>query len=168
MDDPIQEGFGYEGKGIVLWLTTLADPSKPTVAELAAGVPISGGLYGPTGYALNPTRNRRPITRYASEQELSAAGTVKFELTLLYVYNRENPTEVEGILGTKGVAGYLVHALGYDAGHTFATGDKINDVVPIRTSASDDVPQTANTEAHKTTMPDIIGRVEQEVTVVAA
>lgn len=167
MDDPIQEGFGYEGKGIVLWLTTLADPSAPTVAELAAGVPISGGLYGPTGYALNATRNRRPITRYASDQELSAAGTVKFELTLLYVFNRETPTVVEGILGVKGVAGYIVHALGYEAGHTFAADDKIDEVVPIRTTDSDNVPQTANTEAHKTTMPEIIGRVEQEVTVVA-
>lgn len=168
MNDPIQEGFGYEGKGIVLWLTTLADPSKPKASELAAGIPISGGLYGHSGYALAPTRNRRPIQRYASDQELSAAGTVAFALTLLYVYNRETPTEVEGILGVEGVAGYIVHALGYPKGHTFEVGDKINDVVPVRTSASDDVPATGNTDAHKTTMPDIIGRVEQEVAVVAA
>ena len=163
----VQESFGYDGKGVVLHCATIADPSKPTVAELAAGTPITYGLYGPTGYALETTINERTSTRYTLEQELSSEGTKKYKLTLLYVYNRETPTEVETLLGTKGVAGYIVHALGYESGHVFKAGDKINDVVPIRTATSVDVPATANTDAHKQTMPSITGRVEQEVAVVA-
>lgn len=168
MSDPIQNGFSYEGKGVVLWLDTIAaEDGIPSVAEMAAGIPLSGGLFGHGGYALAPTRNRVTITRYASEQELSKSGTVAFDLTLLYVYDRETPTVTETKLGTPGVDGFLVHALGYPRGHVFAAGDKINDVVPIRTAASDDVPQTGNTEAHKTTKPDITGRVLQEVAVAA-
>lgn len=166
--EEVQESFGYDGMGVVIHCTTLADPSKPTVAEIAAGTRITYGLYGPTGYALETTINERTSTRYTLEQELSSEGTKKYKLTLLYVYNRETPTEVETILGTKGVAGYILHALGYESGHVFTAGDKINDVVPIRTATSVDVPATANTDAHKQTMPSITGRVEQEVAVVAA
>lgn len=166
--EEVQESFGYDGMGVVLHCTTIANPAAPTVAELAAGTPITYGLYGPTGYALETTINERTSTRYTLEQELSSEGTKKYKLTLLYVYNRETPTEVETILGTKGVSGYIVHALGYESGHVFAAGDKINDVVPIRTATSVDVPATANTDAHKQTMPSITGRVEQEVAVVAA
>lgn len=166
--EEVQESFGYDGMGVVLHCTTIANPAAPTAAELAAGTPITYGLYGPTGYALETTINERTSTRYTLEQELSSEGTKKYKLTLLYVYNRETPTEVETILGTKGVAGYIVHALGYESGHVFVAGDKINDVVPIRTATSVDVPATANTDAHKQTMPSITGRVEQEVAVVAA
>ena len=166
--EEVQESFGYDGMGVVIHCTTLADPSKPTVAEIAAGTRITYGLYGPTGYALETTINERTSTRYTLEQELSSEGTKKYKLTLLYVYNRENPTEVETILGVKGVAGYILHALGYESGHVFTAGDKLNDVVPIRTATSVDVPATANTDAHKQTMPSITGRVEQEVAVVAA
>ncbi len=165
--EEVQESFGYDGMGVVIHCTTLADPSKPTVAEIAAGTRITYGLYGPTGYALETTINERTSTRYTLEQELSSEGTKKYKLTLLYVYNRENPTEVETILGVKGVAGYILHALGYESGHVFTAGDKLNDVVPIRTATSVDVPATANTDAHKQTMPSITGRVEQEVAVVA-
>lgn len=166
--EEVQESFGYDGMGVVLHCATIANPAAPTAAELAAGTPITYGLYGPTGYALETTINERTSTRYTLEQELSSEGTKKYKLTLLYVYNRETPTEVETILGTKGVSGYIVHALGYESGHVFAAGDKINDVVPIRTATSVDVPATANTDAHKQTMPSITGRVEQEVAVVAA
>ncbi|PRB02763.1 hypothetical protein CQ047_17825 [Microbacterium sp. MYb72] len=168
--ETVQEGFGYDGKGIVLFVPTLANPAAPTIAELNAGTvkKLTYGLYGPQGYALATTRNERVSTRYTLDQELTADGTVKYKLTLLYVYNRETPTVAETVLGVVGTSGYIVHALGYDNGHTFEAGDKINDIVPITTSASDDIPATANTDAHKTTSPTIRGKVEREVVVAAA
>lgn len=167
--EKVQAGFGYDGKGTVLWVPTIADPSKPTVAELTAPtvVPLTYGLYGPTGYSLDTTINERVSTRYTLDQELTAEGTKRFKLTLLYVYNRETPTEAEEVLGVKGVEGNIVHILGYDNMAEIAAGTKINDVVPIRTASSVDIPATANTDAHKQTVPEIIGAVEQEVTVVA-
>ncbi|MGB4136420.1 MAG: hypothetical protein WA971_07645 [Microbacterium sp.] len=169
MTEKVQEGFGYDGKGVVLWVPAIADPSAPTAAELSAGtvVPLTYGLYGPSGYALEPTIEERNSERYTLDQVLTAEGRKKFKLTLLYVYNRETPTEAEGVLGVPGVPGFVVHALGYDNGHVFEAGDKINDVVPVRTASSVDVPATANTDAHKRTVPSITGKVEQEVTVAA-
>lgn len=165
MSEQVQKSFGYDGKGIVLWCDAIADPSSPTAAELAAGTPITYGLYGPSGYALETTINERVSTRYTLDQELSSEGTKKFKLTLLYVYDRDVPTVVEGVLGVPHTDGFIVHALGYVNGHVFEAGDKINDVVPVRTASVVDVPATANTDAHKQTVPSITGAVHQEVTV---
>lgn len=167
--EKVQAGFGYDGKGTVLWVPTIEDTDNPKVSELTAGtvVPITYGLYGPTGYQLETTINERVSTRYTLDQELVSEGTKRFKLTLLYVYNRQEPTEVEEVLGVKGVEGYIVHILGYDNQATIAAGTVINDIVPIRTATSVDVPATANTDAHKQTVPEIIGEVKQEVTVVA-
>lgn len=167
-EEQVQESFGYDGMGVVIYCETLADPSSPTPAEIAGGTRLTYGLYGPTGYALETTINERNSTRYTLDQELSSEGTKKYKLTLLYVYNRETPTAVETVLGTKGVPGYIIHALGYESGHVFVEDDKLNDVVPIRTATSVDVPATANTDAHKQTMPSITGKVWQEVSVGAA
>lgn len=167
MSEKVQNSFGYDGMGVVLWCETLEDPAAPTAAEIAAGIPITYGLYGPSGYSLETTVNERVSTRYTLDQELSSEGTKKFKLTMLYVYNRETPTEVETILGVPHVEGFIVHGLGYESGHVFEAGDKINDVVPIRTGWVDDVPATANTDAHKMTVPSITGRVHREVTVAA-
>lgn len=165
--EDVQKGFGYDGKGIVLWVPTIADPTNPTPEELNAGtvVPLTYGLYGPNGYALETTINERVSTRYTLDQELVSEGTRRYKLTLLYVYDRETPTAAEGVLGVKGTEGFIVHALGYDNGHTFTDGDVVNDVIPVRTATSVDVPATANTDAHKQTVPEITGAVQQEVTV---
>lgn len=165
--ETVSEGFGYEDMGTVLWVPTLADPTKPTVAELAAGTPITYDLYGASGYSLELTENRRPITRYTLAQELSAEGTVSYVLTLLYVFNRETPTDAETTVGVRGTAGYIVHFLGYENGWTIAAGDVVTDIVPIRTARSSVVPATANTEAHKRTQPSITGEVLHEIPVVA-
>jgi hypothetical protein len=167
--EEVQKGFGYDGKGTVLWVPAIEHPDQPKKSELEGTgvVALTYGLYGPNGYALETTINERVSTRYTLEQELTAEGTKRYKLTLLYVYNRENPTEAETVLGVKGTEGFIVHILGYDNGTPIAVGTKINDIVPVRTATSVDVPATANTDAHKQTVPEIIGKVVQEVTVVA-
>lgn len=167
MREEMQKGFGYDGNGIVLWFPTMAG-AAPTDAECAAAIPLTYGLYGPSGYNLTATIEERNSERYTMAQVLTAEGRVKYKLTLLYVYDRETPTEVEGVLGVPGVTGYIGHALGYENGHVFAAGDKFNEIVPIRTARSVNIPATANTDAHKQTSPDIIGEVREEVAVVAA
>lgn len=165
--ETVSEGFGYEDMGTVLWVPTLADPSAPTVAELAAGTPITYDLFGATGYSLTPTETRRQITRYTLGQQLSAEGTVAYVLTMLFVFNPDSPTDAETTIGVRGTAGYIVHILGYANGFTIATDTVLTDVVPVRTGKSFVVPATANTEAHKTTTPSITGEVLHDVKVVA-
>lgn len=165
--ETVSEGFGYEDHGTVLWVPTIADPTKPTLAELEAGTPITYDLYGATGYNLVPTETPRQITRYTLGQTLSAEGTVSYVLTLLYVFNRETPTDAETTIGVRGTSGYIVHFLGYENGWEMKAGDVITDIVPVRTSRSSVVPATANTEAHKTTQPSITGEVLHEIPIVA-
>ncbi len=166
--ETVSEGQGYEDMGTVLWVPTIADPTAPTLAELAAGTPITYDLYGATGYSLAATETPRPITRYTLAQQLSAEGTVAYVLTLLYVFNRETPTEAEGTIGVPNTAGYIVHFLGYQNGWAMAAADVITDLIPVRTGRSHVVPATANTEAHKTTQPSITGAVLHEVPIAAA
>ena len=165
--ETVSEGFGYEDQGTVLWVPTLADPTAPTLIELTAGTPITYDLYGPTGYNLAVTETPRPISRYTLGQTLNAEGTVSYTLTMLYVFNRETPTEAETTIGVRGTAGFIVHFLGYENGWTMAAGDVITDIVPVRTGRSTVVPATANTEAHKTTSPSITGEVLHEVAIAA-
>lgn len=166
--ETVSEGFGYEDMGTVLWVPTIANPAAPTLAELSAGTPITYDLYGATGYSLAVTETPRPINRYTLAQQLSAEGTIAYVLTLLYVFNRETPTEAETTIGVRGTSGYIVHFLGYENGWEMAAGDKITDLVPVRTARSSVVPATANTEAHKTTSPSITGEVLHEVAIAAA
>lgn len=165
--ESVNEGFGYEDMGTVLWVPTIADPTAPTLAELAAGTPITYDLYGASGYNLAVTETARPITRYTLAQQLSAEGTVAYVLTLLYVFNRETPTDAETTIGVRGTSGFIVHFLGYENGWEMAAGDKITDLVPVRTGRSTVVPATANTEAHKTTQPSITGEVLHEIAIAA-
>lgn len=165
--ETVSEGKGYEGNGTVIWVPTLADPTKPKLSEIEAGTPITYDLYGASGYSLEQSETRRPITRYTLDQELDAEGTVRYTLTLLYVYNPETPTDAETTIGVRGTSGYILHFLGYENGWTKTAGDKITDVVPVRTSRSSVVPATANTEIHKRTQPSIIGEVLHDVPIVA-
>lgn len=165
-NEPVQNGFAPDGRGIVLWVAAIADTSAPTIEEINAATTkrLTYGL-APDGWNLETTINERVLERYTLEQELTSEGTRKYKLTLKYVYDRATPTVAETTLGVKGVPGFLVHALGYPNDHEFEDGDKLNEVVPVRTGTSVTVPPTKNTDAYKQMVPEITGEVREEVTI---
>lgn len=167
--EKVQEGFSSNDHGIVLWIPGedgVADLDAPTVAELT-GPEVVRLTYGltPDGFQLENTQNKIQTGRYTLGQELTLDGTVSDALTLLYVYNRENPTEVEQVLGQTGAAGTIVHALGYVNDHEFEPGDVINELIPVRLSQSVTVPPAVNTEPTKRQVPNVTGRVAREAVV---
>lgn len=166
--EAVQKGAAADGRGIVLWVPTIADTDNPTLAELTAtGVKkLTYGLTG-DGFDLAVTINNITSTRYTLAQALKLEGTKDYTLTLRYVYNRETPTDAEVTLGTKGTEGFIAHILGYENGHVLEATDKINAIIPIRTATSTDVPPTANTELAKQMIPEIIGEVKTEVAIAA-
>lgn len=168
MSEDWQTGFAVDNHGIVLWVPVIADPTKPTVAELTGSdvVRLTYGLT-PDGFNHAPTVNKVTSGRYTSPQVITYDGTVSDELTLRYVYNRQTPTEVEETIGTPGVDGNIVHILGYPNDHEIVAGTKVNAVIPVTTAISTDVPATANTEAFKEQKPNVRGEVAREVAVVA-
>jgi len=167
--EDVQTGQASDGFGIVLWVPTIADLTAPTVAELAAGtvVPLTYGIT-PDGFQHSTTINTITTGRYTLRQALELDGTVVDTVEVTYVYNRETPTEVETAIGTPGTLGNIVHALGYENGHTFVAADVINAILPVRTSIPRDVPPTTNTELAKIVKMNLAGTVEREVVVAAA
>lgn len=162
-----QNGSVSDGRGIVLWVPAIADPEKPTVAELTAPTAkrITYGLAG-DGFSLTPTSQKITITRYTARQSVTKQGVKSYELVIKYAYNRQTPTEVEELM-VPGTQGFFVQILGYPNDHVIAADTKVNYVVPVELTESDDVPPTANTEMFKTMSPDITGTVRTEVSVVA-
>lgn len=166
MPEQVQRGTAADGHGIVIWCETIANPSAPTAAELAAGTEITYGLT-PDGFAHDTSVATITTGRYTLAQALELDGVVTDTVELRYVYNRENPTDVQTALGTPGTDGFLVHALGYPNGHTFVAADVLNAVIPGTTSISRDVPPAVNTELAKVVKVNVTGQVYREVAVVA-
>lgn len=166
MPEQVQRGFASDGRGQVLWAETFADPSQPTAAELADATPITYGLT-PDGFMHDFTIATVTTGRYTLEQALELDGTQTDTVEVKWVYNRENPTDVETLLGTPGTDGYIVHSLGYPNGHVFKSGDKLNAIIPVRTSIPRDVPPTQNSEAAKVQKLNVVGKVQREVSVAA-
>jgi hypothetical protein len=166
--ETVQTGQAADGYGIVLWVPTIADPTAPTATELAAGT-VKRITYGlaPDGFRHDTTVSTINTGRYTLKQTIELDGTVTDTVEIQYVYNRETPTVVETALGTPGTAGYIVHALGYESGHTFAEDDVLNAVIPVSTSIARDVPPTANTELMKVLKLNVTGTVHREVAVAA-
>lgn len=164
--EDVQSGFASDGNGIVLFASAIADPTAPTVAEIAAATPITYGLT-PDGFNHQTTINTITTGRYTLAQALELDGTVQDTVEIKYVYDRETPTDVEGAVGTVGTTGFLIHSLGYESGHEFVADDVINAIIPIKTSIPRDVPPTANTEAAKILKCNVTGTVQREVAVVS-
>lgn len=165
--EDVQRGFAADGNGIVLFLESIEDPTAPTETEIAAGTRITYGLT-PDGF--NHTVEVATVTsgRYTLAQALTYDGVVTDNVEVTYVYNRENPTPVETLIGRQGVEGFIVHALGYPNDHELAAGDVVNAVIPVVTSIPRDNPPAQNTEATKTVRLNVTGAVGREVTIAAA
>lgn len=166
--EAVQKGFASDGNGIVIWVPAIADPAAPTLVEINA-VTSKRLTYGltPDGFQHTITENAITSGRYTLRQVIELAGTVQDNLELTYVYNRQTPTDAETALGTPGTAGFIVHILGYENGHTLAAADKINAVIPCETGISRDNPPTANTEPSKTVKMYVTGEVAREVAIAA-
>lgn len=165
-EELIQEGQAADGHGQVLFVPVIADLDKPTVAELTAEgvVPLTYGLT-PDGFQHSTTIATITTGRYTLAQALEKDGVITDTLEVTYVYSRETPTEVEIAIGKQGVVGNIVHILGYENGHELAPDDKINAIIPMRTSVPRDVPPTQNTELAKVVKCNVTGRVRREVVI---
>lgn len=164
--EDVQRGFAADGAGIVYWVETIADPTAPTAAEIAAGTRLT---YGMTPDGFNHTVEVATVTsgRYTLAQALSYDGVVTDSVEITYVYNRETPTPIETLIGRQGEEGFIVHALGYPNDHELEAGDIVNAVIPVTTSIPRDNPPAQNTEATKTVRLNVTGVVGREVAIVA-
>ena len=166
--EQVQKGQASDGRGIVLWVPAIADPSAPKVAELtAAGVKaITYGLAS-DGLAHETTVATITTGRYMLDQAIELDGTVTDTVEVKWVYNRTAPTVVETTLGTPGLDAFLVKILGYANGTTIAAAMKCNAVIPVTTSIPRDIPSTTNSELMKVQKLNVRGKVYREVAIIS-
>ena len=169
-NEPVQKGTVFDGNGILLLCQPFENPTRPTIAELTASsaVRITYGT-ATDGFAHNTSFASVTTGRWGLKQVLTLEGQRTDDLTIKYVYNRAEPTEVETALGTPGVEYDVVKIVGYPNDHVIDEDTKINAIIPIRTASATDVPEAANTEVMKQMIPEIRAEVitEERIQVVA-
>lgn len=164
--ESVPTGQAADGRGLVLFVPTIANPAAPTVAELTAGT-VKSLTYSlvPDGFRHVTTENVITSGRYTLKQVLELAGTVTDTLEVQYVTNSTTPTPAETSL-TDGVTGYIVHRLGVP-NETAPTAAQKIDVIPIRAGLQRRVAPTANTELQKVQKLFVTGTVQRDVAIAA-
>lgn len=79
-----------DGNWRVSWVTTIADISAPTVAELNAGTELAEDFITPEGLSIEPETEGRDTSTLGSTFSTSRAGRRAFENSLT-CYRAENP-----------------------------------------------------------------------------
>lgn len=160
--ESVPAGQASDGRGLVLFVPAIANPSAPTVAELTAETvtPLTYSLVG-DGFRHDTTENTITTSRYTLKQQLELAGTVVDTLEVQYVTGSPAETAL-----TEGSTGFIVHRLGVP-NETDPAATQVGDVIPIRAGVQRKVAPTANTELQKVQKLFITGPVQRDVAFVA-
>lgn len=163
MLEEVPAGQASDGRGLVLFVPTIANPAAPTAAELTAGT-VKALTYSlvPDGFRHTTTENVINSGRYTLKQILELPGTVADTLEVQYVNGSPAETSL-----TEGILGFIVHRLGVPNETAPAASQKV-DVLPIRAGVQRKVAPTANTELQKVQKLFITGPVQRDVAVAAA
>lgn len=158
--EDVPAGTPADGRGLVLWVPTIANAAAPTVAELTA-VTVKQITYelAPDGFRDTTTENVIDGSRYTLEQALELPGTVTDTLELQYVTGSDAETAL-----VKGTSGFIVRRLGV-ANDTAVTAAQKVTVWPVRCGIQREVPPTANTELMIVQKMFITGVVHRKVAV---
>jgi hypothetical protein len=106
--------FFWRGVGEVLYVATIANTSAPTASEIAAGVVISAGLNGVSGF--ETTVNRVGVPVLASDTDIQVNGPAQFgDSNLVLVEDNGVGSDADDVLRrtaittlAKDTTGYLV------------------------------------------------------------
>lgn len=170
---PNPPGIDAAGKGAVYWVPALADPSAPTVAEIAAGVVLSCALdTWPTTVDQSTTSK----SKYCDAQPRQRLGKPQYSAgPIVYDYDPQG-VDTSGNYGyyddlTPGLDGFFIDRRGIDSKAAVAAGQKV-DVWPARLGARvrvDIDPTNTDGESLRTQQSvSVTGEVLFDVEIVAA
>lgn len=159
----VPAGTPADGRGMVLFVPTIADTSAPTVAELTAGtvVPLTYSLV-PDGFRHETSESVITSGRYTLKQVLELPGSVTDTLEVQYVINSPAEETLD-----EGTTGFIYHRLGVPNETAPAAAQK-GDILPIRAGVQRKVAPTANTELQKVQKLYITGEVKRDVVTVGS
>ena len=167
--EKVLAGVVSDGNGRVVFVKTIADPSKPKATELnsttaGAVVALTYAITG-DGYTHNVTINKVTANRLTLPTQLQYDGTEVDDLSIKYAYTNTEGDTVRLAL-KKGTTGYIVERWAVPNGTEYATGQIVT-VIPITASTSlPDAPVT-NQELTRTQALNVSGAVARDVAVVA-
>lgn len=158
--EDVPAGTAADGRGLVLWVPTIADPSGPTAAELTAGT-VKQITYelAPDGFRDTTTENVIDGSRYTLKQDIELPGTVTDTLELQYVTGSDAETAL-----AEGTTGFIVRRLGVTNETAVAATQKVT-VWPVRAGIQRTVPPTKNTQLMRVQKMFITGTVRRDVAV---
>lgn len=164
--EQVQKGVASDGNGLVLWVPTIADPSKPTVAELT-GSGVEKLTYGltPDGFTHDTAVATITSGRFTLKQVIEADGKITDTVEVKYVYEGLESDVVRTTL-TYGTEGFIVKRMAVPNETDIAAGQLVT-VLPVRCGVIRDVPPAENSELQKIQKLNVIGSVERDVPVVA-
>lgn len=114
-----------DGNVRISWVTTIANTSAPTVAELNAGLLLSPTMT-PTGLAgFKPDTNDVPNRRIDGTFNTVDVGSVSVSGTMLELY-KQSPTDTIYDTLTYRTSGYLVVRRSIDKATAWASGQKVS------------------------------------------
>lgn len=160
--EAVPAGQASDGRGLVLFVNTIADTDLPKVSEFTAQT-VEALTYSlvPDGFRHETTENVVNTGRYTLKQLLELPGTVSDTLEVQYA----SGTPAQATL-TTGTVGFICHRLGVLNETAAAVGQEW-DIIPILAGIQRKVPATANTELQRVQKLFVTGPVKRDVKLVA-
>jgi hypothetical protein len=149
-----------DGNVKVMWVTTIANTSAPTTAELNAASSKDLSCYL-TGDGFTPALDEQVISdsRLCETETFEQPGRSSRTLTLTYI-NNINTALANDAYSTliPGTAGYIVRREGKAYDGAFAAADKV-EVWPVKAGKRSNLPPEANSVLRVTQKMFVTGRV---------
>ena len=167
--EAVPTGVVSDGNGRVVFVKTLADPSKPKVTELSsttagAVVPLTYSITG-DGYSHSVTINKVTANRLTLPTQIQYDGTEVDDLSITYAYTNTEGDKVRLAL-PKGTTGYVVERWAIPNGTEWAAAQIVT-VIQITASTSLPNAPVTNQELTRTQALNVSGKVWRDVAVVA-
>lgn len=133
--EAVPTGVVSDGNGRVVFVSTLADPSKPKATELkaAGAVPLTYSITG-DGYSHSVTINKVTANRLTLPTQIQYDGTEVDDLSITYAYTNSEGDVVRLAL-PKGKKGFVVERWAVANEVDWAAGQIVT-VIPITASTS--------------------------------
>lgn len=170
MTQPIPVAVNGDGNIKVVFVTTLADPTNPTVAECNAVSAVELSCYL-TGDGWNPSTDEATVTddRLCSRQTFEGIGRYTDKLQIKYVYRQQDPDAVDNRAFKtlkRGTIGYLIvrWATAYEPD---LAADDVVDVIPIECGVQQKQPRGDNEKLKIMQSLPISSTYQRDVVVVA-
>lgn len=165
MPSSVPPGFLADANIRAWFVPDLADPTEPSIAELAAGIDITCYLTA----QLAPNADVATVTddRMCLRQVLEAPGSVTYSIDeLMYVYDVQNPASVSNELYAavpRGTTGFIIIRYGIDVDVAPVAATQFVDVYPVEWGPQIKMPGERNTKAKVRQKPFVTGPMQQDV-----